>query len=764
MMRGFAPEKTRGGFLSYGKNEMKKRVGVWSGVQKVAPAVWALLLSGGSALAADLYIAPDGSDSAGNGTIGSPYETITKAQNMASSGDTVYLRGGTYYLDTDDITYTYSAWQSVNRITKDGISYIAYEDEAPVFDFSGVLPDGYRVTAFLIEADNCVFADFEVVGVQVTIDDTRTQSECFRIYGGDNNRFERLSMHDGMGIGWYLTRGGGNLVINCDAYNNKGLNSYSHGNVDGFGAHTDKTYNTGNKFIGCRAWFNSDDGFDLINNDAAVTISNCWSMYNGYDFESPSSKIGDSTGFKAGGYGVSGVDYPTPVPRNRVISCLSVGNSRGFYANHHTGGIDWIGNTAINNGANYNMLCNLDASSYDTDVDGFDQYMKNNLGYGGGSEVINLGSTNENDVTYNYWTLPVSVTAADFESLTYSELTQARQTDGSLPEVEYAHLVEGSDLIDAGTGNLNFTMGFSGDAPDLGAFEYVEGVYPSGSASLAPSADTELRYSADQNGDGSRNYGTNTTMYIRQHDTAPRDQVAYIRFDLASIPSPIRSASFTITRESGDLVSSNRFRVLGLNAGASNTAQGWGETSLTWNTLGDEVDVSFYSAATNPVAGLSPFGDASVTDFEEGIAGVSETVTDSTGAISGDALAAWLEARRLDDGLATLIVDYPSVGDGGSGGITYWSREGDVPPELKILYGAGPTSNPVINRVSTFGSVVFLTWSSDTNGVYCIENKTNLMQIGWTVVDGAEDLTGGISNNTVVQMGSDAAFYRIRGE
>ena len=455
------------------------------------------------------FIAPDGSDATGDGSIANPYETITKAQSVASYGDTVYLRGGTYTLDNSDITYSHSAWDSVNHITKDGIRYIAYADEVPIFDFSDVKPVGRRVTAFLVEADNCVFEGFEVVGVQVTIaagEANNTQSECFRIVGGNNNRFERLSMHDGMGIGWYLTSGGGNLVINCDAYNNKGLDRLSHGNIDGFGAHTNRTSDTGNTFIGCRAWFNSDDGFDLINNDAAVVISNCWAMYNGYDHESPSSMIGDSVGFKAGGYGVKGNWYPTPVPRNRVLYCLAVENGRGFYANHHPGGMDWIGNTAIYNGTNYNMLGNLDARSTDQDVPGFDHYMKNNLGFDGSTEVSDLGTdpASNNDVTYNYWTLPVTVTADDFKSLSYALLTQARQADGSLPNVDYARLVEGSDLIDVGTTNLVGGIPYySGSAPDLGFLEFGLGDYGTWAGNFTGS---DLNDSAaDFDGDGVAN-------------------------------------------------------------------------------------------------------------------------------------------------------------------------------------------------------------------------------------------------------------------
>ena len=159
---------------------------------------------------------------------------------------------------------------------------------------------------------------------------------------------------------------------------------------------------------------------------------------------------GDGNGFKAGGYGSNGSSIPNPVPRHVVKFCLAVKNrANGFNANHHTGGLDWINNTAINNSANYNMFCTL-ASDNDTDVSGYDQYMKNNLGYLGRAQVVKLGPAGDNDVTYNFWTLPVSVTAADFTSLNELLLTQSRQANGSLPEIDYARLNSGSDLIDQG--------------------------------------------------------------------------------------------------------------------------------------------------------------------------------------------------------------------------------------------------------------------------------------------------------------------------
>lgn len=165
------------------------------------------------------YVATNGVDT-NAGTSNSPFATITKAQSAAGSGDIVYLRGGTYFLNNMNLTATNgtspNSYQIVNNLAKSGISYVAYPGERPVFDFSNVQPVTNRVTAFLVTASDCVFKGFEVVGVQVTIHSgqaNNTQSECFRVAGGNRNRFEQLAMHDGMGIGWYLTSGQSNLVL-----------------------------------------------------------------------------------------------------------------------------------------------------------------------------------------------------------------------------------------------------------------------------------------------------------------------------------------------------------------------------------------------------------------------------------------------------------------------------------------------------------------------------------------------------------------------
>jgi hypothetical protein len=429
----------------------------------LAGILWVLWIQANSCSAAFYYVSPTGLDT-NPGTSNSPFATIMRGQAAAGSGDTVFLRGGTYFLNSSHLTATNNPWAIVNNINKSGISYVAVPGERPIFNFSAVQPAGFRVTAFLVSANNCVFKGFDVVGVQVTITGTHTQSENFRVTGS-RNRFEHLVMRDGMANGWYLTGGSSNLVLNCDAYNNRGLDSGSIGNVDGFGVHPSNTSGRGNVIRGCRAWFNSDDGYDCINADAAVVFENCWAFYNGYTTNFSNSG-GDGNGFKSGGYGRNGSSFPTPVPRHVTRFCLAVRNRvAGFYANHHTGGLDWVSNTAYRNNVNYNMLCTL--SDNLTDVPGYDHLMKNNLGFRGNTEVSNLGATN--DTTFNYFTLPVTVSSNDFMTLDENLLMAPRKPNGDLPYIAFAQLVGGSDLKDAGT-NAGFS--FAGVAPDLGAFEY----------------------------------------------------------------------------------------------------------------------------------------------------------------------------------------------------------------------------------------------------------------------------------------------------
>ncbi|MGY5354482.1 right-handed parallel beta-helix repeat-containing protein [Wenyingzhuangia sp. IMCC45467] len=441
--------------------------------------VFASLMS----FATNLYVAPNGDD-INDGSFSKPIESIERAQELASAGDTVYIMGGIYQMRENQIAKFRRNYAHVTELYKSGIAYHAYANEVPVFDFTNVKPLNKRITAFYITGDNIHIKGIQITGVQVTIK-RHTQSECFKIQGGNNTILENIKMHHNMAIGVYILRGSNNLILNCDAYEN--WDSVSEGgkggNTDGFGCHVPKG-SVNNVFRGCRAWLNSDDGFDLINNAEPVLIDHCWAFYNGYS-KSPNSLMepnnfvsrADGNGFKAGGYGKGGrsfksiMDQFVPIPKNTIQFCLAVGNKQsGFYANHHLEGNYWYNNTAYRNKRNYSMLnCKaLTPEDYATDVPGWNHVMINNLGaegdHGELTSIDKLKCTLKN----NYFDMNIKVTSSDFISIDESLLTAKRQVDGSLPNINSFRLSPKSKFINAG---LDIGFSFFGVAPDLGCFE-----------------------------------------------------------------------------------------------------------------------------------------------------------------------------------------------------------------------------------------------------------------------------------------------------
>lgn len=384
-------------------------------------------------LGAEYFVAADGNDAA-SGSLNAPLASLKQAQNLVQPGDTVYLRGGTYQMTNDDLAGSRGLFARLVVLDKSGtrqapITYCAYQNERPVFDCSLVRPEQKRVTAFYVSGAWLRLVGIEVIGVQVTIK-SHTQSICFESQGS-HNVFERLSLHDGQAIGIYHVRGSENLFVNCDAWNNYDVTSEQGkgGNVDGFGAHP-KQGSVKNVFRGCRAWFNSDDGFDCINAHEAVTFENCWALYNGYspDF----GRLADGNGFKAGGYGDTPAErLPDPIPRHVVRCCVAVRNKNsGFYANHHPGGCDWLNNSAFRNGINFNLL-NRDSENA-ADVPGYAHKLTGNLSYGSPRGLINI-DLNRCELTDNSFELRLPLTDADFESLDPDDLLAPRQPNGDLP-------------------------------------------------------------------------------------------------------------------------------------------------------------------------------------------------------------------------------------------------------------------------------------------------------------------------------------------
>lgn len=398
--------------------------------------------------AKDYYISPNGND-ANAGTKKAPFATLSKALTGIQPGDNVYIGGGTYKVTEDWIMNRNLArnYAAVFELSAKGtrqrpIGIYGVDGERPVFDLSAIRLTDKRLTAFYLAGNWFHLKNFEVTGIQVGIKG-HTQCEAFRVNGGNYNTMEYIAVHDGMAIGFYLLRGRNNLVLNCDAYNNYDYYSSDDGrggNVDGFGGHLNSTASTGNVFRGCRAWYNSDDGFDLINSEAPVTIENCWSFFNGYK-PGTRTPVGDGTGFKSGGYGMGdNPRVPNPIPQHVVRHCIAYYNmKKGLYANHHLGGILFENNTGYRNPSNFCML-NRKSASEAVNVPGYGHIIKNNLSYSPrmrGKDLIDVDATRCEIVNNSFAPSPIELTDADFVSLDDTQLTLPRKANGSLPDITF---------------------------------------------------------------------------------------------------------------------------------------------------------------------------------------------------------------------------------------------------------------------------------------------------------------------------------------
>ena len=432
------------------------------------------ILSSPGIASAQIFVATDGDDT-NTGTMEAPLATLQQAQEMVAPGDTVYIRGGTYLITEDHISAVVrNLFASITYLTKSGtegnrIHYWAYPGETPVFDFSAVKPPDRRVVGIYVEADYLHIKGLEMTGIQTTITE-HTESYC--IYSrGNHNIFEQLSMHDNVGTAFRHFRGGGNLVLNSDAYRNwdtvseQGIGD----NNDGFGMHPNAGVEV-NMIKGSRAWFNSDDGFDFIRADSPVIVDSSWAFYNG--FSSSFEPLGDGTGFKVGGFAFDTEDrIPAVIPRHTVRFSLAVRNkANGFYANHHLGGNDWYNNTGYLNGSrDFNML-NRPTRENASNIDGpgYEHVLVNNLAiaqFGDGTAHI-VDSLNTQEA--NSWIAGIRAVPEDFLSVDFEQLTAPRKPDGSLPDIDFLRPAPGSVLVDAGV-DLGFP--YLGQAPELGAFE-----------------------------------------------------------------------------------------------------------------------------------------------------------------------------------------------------------------------------------------------------------------------------------------------------
>ena len=402
-----------------------------------------------------IYVSVDGNDS-NAGTKDAPLKTLSYAVSVVNPGTTIYLKGGTY-------KYSSTINLAKSGTETDKLNIFAYPGEKVIIDFSAQTY-GASSRGFYLTGSYWHLKDLEIQyagdnGIKIEGNNNKIEN-CITHHNGDSG-IQLGFAHQTVNPNGALCAN--NEIINCDSYLNFDFDS-SGGDADGFSC---KMHNgKGNKFINSRAWRNSDDGWDLYETDWAVEIINCWTWHNGdkTDFDAiylqkmgkkMSSYQGNGNGFKLGGNGTGGSSKGVHVIKNSVAFDNYFRSKKGFDQNSHKDGVIVQNCLSFGNGYNYmfETASNMEFS--------------NNVSFGAKVSLdheIAAGSVEKN----NSWNLKVTANAADFLGLTEQLAKAPRNSDGSLPNNDFARLVDSSDLIDKGA---NIGLPFLGAAPDLGAYE-----------------------------------------------------------------------------------------------------------------------------------------------------------------------------------------------------------------------------------------------------------------------------------------------------
>ena len=438
------------------------------------------------------WCSPEGDDLTADGSREKPFFSLQRAANLTGPGDTIVMAAGTYLYDARvNISNCGTREKPITLRCGDGRAVLDFS-AMPYHKHSDNPQQGIRLTAsywHFYHIDICNASDNGLLIERESVDG-------FPESQAHDNLIEACNFYKNGDTGLQMKNlAAFNRVVNCDSYLNC---DEGEGDADGFAPKI--SVGDGNYFYGCRAWANSDDGWDVFykkdsgqKDNVTVILENCIAYKNGFLDLNKIAPNGNGNGFKCGSN-----QGAMNVYMNR---CLAIHNkAKGFDQNHNAGDI------ILNNctGMTSKALCGDKTYSYRIYED---------IASGHEVRLTNCIAINDNDATdkrdkntglpklgeygkygeYGRFEVDetlegLTVVSCEFQkadptqfvSITNDEeLIAERQENGELPETTFAHLRDGSFLIDKGVaidatdyrGIQVSGISYADEAPDLGAYE-----------------------------------------------------------------------------------------------------------------------------------------------------------------------------------------------------------------------------------------------------------------------------------------------------
>jgi hypothetical protein len=329
-------------------------------------------------------------------------EEVLAAVKDAKPGDVILVKGG---------DYKFNQRIDIKTDGADGalITLMANPNDKtrPRFDFSA-LAEGDSNQGIILRTSY-----WHIKGLDIF----KAGDNGILITGGHDNIIEFCTFSECSDTGLQLIAGAANnLILNCDSYHNADSKIE---NADGFACKID--VGSGNKFKGCRAWQNLDDGWDgdlKKTDNVTTTYEDCWAFNNGMLKDGKLSG-GDGNGFKTGGS-----DDKLLKHNATYTNCISIGNTKsGFDHNSNRGVVTLLSCVSFfNKGKNLSFGSKNQVSKL---------IVKNCVVYGP------LGSLDADQVVsqHNSWQLDKELKMIDFLDLDFKTLSKPRKADGSLPDI-----------------------------------------------------------------------------------------------------------------------------------------------------------------------------------------------------------------------------------------------------------------------------------------------------------------------------------------